>query len=222
MIEFKRIDKPRPAAEYLVELLQSKARNKKILFLVPGGSALPIARTVLAKLPSAVRMNIAITLTDERYGAIGHKDENWNQLVDGIELSSYAEALPVNTGAELDTTEQNYAKNLERLVEWADQVIGLFGMGADGHTAGILPQSAATAATSYACAYSAEPFVRITTTPLFFKHLDTAVLYAVGEDKQPMIDALSRDVSYVVMPAQLLKEARHFIVFNDYKGVYSS
>lgn len=221
MIEFQRIKNTQTVVDYILECVQNSARDKKVLLLVPGGSALPIARTVLANIPQETRKNIAVTLTDERYGDIGHADENWTELVKDIELSGYAHTVAVNAGKNFATTVADFSDNLEMLLEWSDVVIGLFGMGADGHTAGMLPHSSATRTTKAADGYQAGPFMRITTTAHVLSRIDTAVLYAVGEEKQPMLDALSQEISYEDVPAQLLKKAKKLIVFNDYKGAYA-
>jgi 6-phosphogluconolactonase/glucosamine-6-phosphate isomerase/deaminase len=91
-------------------------------------------------------------------------------------------------------------------------------MGADGHTAGILPHSEAVNDGEFAHGYSAGEFERITMTPIAISQLDEAVLYAEGEAKWPMIDQLESDALFTDQPAQGLKRAAKLTVFNDHKG----
>jgi len=52
-----------------------------VLWLVPGGSNIPIAveaMDMIRKEMSGLSLKyLTITLSDERYGSVGHKDSNW-------------------------------------------------------------------------------------------------------------------------------------------------
>jgi 6-phosphogluconolactonase/glucosamine-6-phosphate isomerase/deaminase len=59
---------------------------------------------------------------------------------------------------------------------------------------------------------------RITMTPLAIRQLDEAVVYAVGEQKWPIIDGFEKDIPGNTQPAQFLKEVPILVVCSDHKG----
>jgi 6-phosphogluconolactonase/glucosamine-6-phosphate isomerase/deaminase len=122
------------------------------------------------------------------------------------------------TGKDIETTAKDFASVLSEQIKKADYAIGLFGMGADGHTAGILPNSPAVNAEGYASFYSTPQFGRVTMTFDAIKNLDEAVLYAVGEAKHKMLDKLEQDLELSEQPAQILKKINRLSIYNDYKG----
>jgi 6-phosphogluconolactonase/glucosamine-6-phosphate isomerase/deaminase len=98
---------------------------------------------------------LTVTLTDERYGPVGHADSNWRQLATaGFDLPG-ATMLPVLKGLDMPSTVAEFAAVLKHHLSAADFALGFFGIGADGHTAGILPGSPAVAATEFAAGYDA-------------------------------------------------------------------
>jgi 6-phosphogluconolactonase/glucosamine-6-phosphate isomerase/deaminase len=98
----------------------------------------------------------------------------------------------------------------------ADLCIGLFGMGMDGHTAGILPNSPAVSSSTLVRGYDAGRFLRITITPAAIRMLHEAVLYAVGvEKRQPLLDLVTTELSIAAQPAQALKSSQKLHIFTD-------
>ena len=216
---FKKIDSTAPVADYLFATISTQlAKGKKVLWLMPGGSAIPIAQNVLQKLQTIDCSQLAISLTDERWGAVGHADENWTAIVKGTQLPTTANLVTVNQGKNIEHTTMDYHAALKQLFEWADYRIGFFGIGPDGHTAGILPHTPAVHSLDLAASYDAGNFKRITMTPLAIERLNTAVAYAVGKPKHCILDELSNDISIDDMPSQALKQAGELVIFNDYKG----
>ena len=163
--------------------------------------------------------NLTVTLTDERYGPVGHPDSNWWQMEEaGVTLPG-AQRIPVLAGADRPATTSAFAAHLQAAFSQADYVLGFFGIGADGHTAGILPGSLAVHSEELAASYDAGNYERITMTPKAVTRLDEAVVYAVGKAKWPVFDDLSKgDLPLDVQPAQILKQVPECTVFNDYKG----
>jgi 6-phosphogluconolactonase/glucosamine-6-phosphate isomerase/deaminase len=113
---------------------------------------------------------------------------------------------------------QKFAATLGRTLKDNDFRIGLFGIGPDGHTAGILPQSPAVTEADMASGYDAGTFLRITMTPPAIAQLDEAVAYTASEAKWPVLDQLETDIPPAGQPAQFLKQVPAITIYNDHKG----
>jgi 6-phosphogluconolactonase/glucosamine-6-phosphate isomerase/deaminase len=204
--------------QYLTSYLMRHLREgKSVLWLVPGGSAMKSAVKVLHNLEDDDTSRLCITLTDERYGQPDHPDENWQQLrALGFDVRSI-NAYRVLRGETIQQTAQDFDHILQQMCATLDVKIGLFGIGADGHTAGIKPHTSAVSAHGYAAHFTGEDYERVTMTPEAIRHLDLAVVYAMGEDKHEQIQRLLHsDVSVAEQPAQCLKLARELVIFSDY------
>ncbi|MFA5154941.1 MAG: 6-phosphogluconolactonase [Patescibacteria group bacterium] len=195
--------------------------GRSVLWLVPGGSGIAVAAYAAELLNAAAGgnlTNLAVTLTDERYGPVDHPDSNWRQLrAAGFMLPS-ARLIPVLDGANQLETTRSFAVRLEQELAQADFAIGLFGIGADGHTAGILPHSPAVGSADLAYAYDAGNFRRITITPRAIGRLSEIVVYAQGPEKWPALARLSERLDPAEQPAQALKQVKKLTVFSDYRG----
>jgi 6-phosphogluconolactonase/glucosamine-6-phosphate isomerase/deaminase len=205
-------------ARFIASNIQQKLdAGKKVLWLISGGSSIEIAVAVRYSLTRNLQ-TLTVSLTDERYGSDGHVDSNWEQLTragfnfDGIMR------IPVLTGLDLAATTQTFNVFLKQALEDNDYTVGLFGMGPDGHTAGILPGSSAVDSEDFCTSYQGPDFVRITTTPRFITLLDEAFLYTSGEAKHRQIELLGQEVPLAEQPAQALKLVPMLTVINDYRG----
>lgn len=197
------------------KLLSLLAEHDRILFLVPGGSAAPVANLALSRLSAENLSRISVMLTDERYGEPGHPESNGNyyQKIENISFTS------VLDGSELAETVSRYEKNLEREFSQTNYRLGLFGIGADGHTAGIMPQSPAIKSERLAESQLTPAFLRITITPLAIFQLDEAFIFAVGSSKWPVVsDLLSRDLDITTEPAQILTKLKKLTIFSDFQN----
>lgn len=119
---------------------------------------------------------------------------------------------------DIDSATHRFSDFLNAALAEKRYVLGLFGLGPDGHTAGLLPGSPALDSGQLADHYRAPDFERITITPRFLKHLDEAFIFAMGDNKAEQLDRLSQDLDTRNQPAQLLKQAKLLTVFNDYRG----
>ncbi len=168
------------------KILKQLEQGKKVLWLIPGGSAEKVALLSIETISRHPHENLTVSLTDERLGKVGHQDSNWREW-----NLPEAKLIPVlGTG--------NWLKVLAREIENNDYKIGLFGIGEDGHTAGLLPEK------------SVSKWKRVSITPELIKKLDEAVLYAEGKNKQPILDSFQKGMS---MPAQVLKEVPKLKIF---------
>jgi 6-phosphogluconolactonase/glucosamine-6-phosphate isomerase/deaminase len=220
MIAYKRIEQITPAVEYLVErIVNNLHAGKQVLWLVPGGSAKEVAVAASKQLYGKDLRLLTVTLTDERYGPVGHPNSNWRQLLDeGFDLPGASLVPVLEAGEDRALTAEKFNDNLRGLLRRADYKLGFFGIGPDGHTAGILPHSPAVRATTYAIGYRGADYERITMTPTAVAKLDEAVVYAVGKSKWPVIDEFDETVPLDTQPAQVLKQVPHVIICNDRKG----
>jgi 6-phosphogluconolactonase/glucosamine-6-phosphate isomerase/deaminase len=197
------------------ELRAALEQGQKVLWLVCGGSNIAVASAVCPLLDGLELSELSVTLTDERYGPVGHPDSNWQQLQDvGFRLPG-ARLVPVlGDGLSLADTTAQFATSLEQLTHEADTVIGLFGLGPDGHTAGILPGSPAVGSPLGAIGYVTEQFTRITMGPCMFERLDLAYLGFEGTAKTTQIARLGQDLSPEEQPVQYLKRAGTLMVYH--------
>ena len=218
-MELVQVADARPATEKIVALLRAaQTRGERAVWLVSGGSAIGVAVHAMRKLSQGGDDLSWLTImqVDERFGAVGHADSNWRQLLAaGFEPGS-ARAQPILDGSGLDETVKNFAANLHEAFTGSTYKLGLFGIGADGHTAGILPHSSACEpADDWSVGYDAPDFVRITITPAAIVQLDAAVVCAMGEAKAPALARLQQDLPVAEQPAQVLKLAKQTWIFSD-------
>lgn len=217
-MEFKTTRDPNVVVDYISQrLIEALAAGKKVLWLVPGGSAIDIAVKVSDRLQGQDLSRLRISLTDERYGPPGHQDSNWQQLKEAGFLLSGAQLYPVLNNQDQTSTAQKFARWLDTELRNCNYKLGFFGIGPDGHTSGILPDSPAVTESSLACAYDGGAFQRVSTTPAAISQLDEAVVYASGEAKWPVLKQLADDLPLNEQPAQVLKTVPKLTVFTDYQ-----
>lgn len=192
--------------------------NLKVLWLLSGGSNIGIELEVLTQLAHATPQNLTISLIDERLVPLGHKDSNWSQLRDGGLDDAKATLLPpvIEPGLALDAAAADFSKRLEIATNQANVVIAQFGIGPDGHTAGILPHTPGVhEQTLDVIGYKAKDFKRLTATPAFFKKISLAIVVAMGESKKPVLERMSTTISAEEQPAQLLLGTNELIIYTD-------
>jgi 6-phosphogluconolactonase/glucosamine-6-phosphate isomerase/deaminase len=199
--------------------------GKKVLWLIPGGSNIPISVEAVDIIRASVSddslKNLTITLTDERYGPVGHEDSNWKQLIDaGMDFDSLEKSgvrnIPVLHGLPLADTVSTFSQAVQKAFDSSEIVIGQCGMGADGHIAGILPGSPAVGEKAPACGYSSGTFTRITLTPLMLEKIDVVYAFVYGSSKKAAIERLrDSDIPIDEQPAQLLKAIPEAYVYTD-------
>jgi 6-phosphogluconolactonase/glucosamine-6-phosphate isomerase/deaminase len=191
-------------------------KNKNIIWFVSGGSAIPLEVLISKKIKKTNIDNLTVTLVDERYGPIDYVDSNWLKLKElGFDIKG-AKMIPFLSGKDMNKTVLDIKDILKDELLRADYKIGLFGIGEDGHTAGILPYTKASISDDFVCSYNTEKYNRITITPRLIKTLDEAVVYSVGRSKWSIIEKLKEKISVEEMPAQILKKVPTLTIFTDY------
>jgi 6-phosphogluconolactonase/glucosamine-6-phosphate isomerase/deaminase len=182
------------------------SRGERVLWLLSGGSGRDVVLQAARQLQTSDLSNLYVTMSDERFGAVGHADENWQLLIDtGLSLPGATLYRPLQ-GKDRDQTTRDFDHWLHAQIEEADYRIAIFGIGPDGHTSGIKPGSPAVSSPDFAAAFTGDDFERITTTPAALAHIDTAIIQASGDDKKAVLrQLLSETLPIANQPAQLVK-----------------
>lgn len=216
-MEYKQVANIEEPAHYLAEQIAAHlAQSERVLWLVSGGSGVQVGIRAAKLLAEHDLSKLAVTLTDERYGPVGHPDENWQQLLDGGFALPGATLYRTLSGDARAIATQKFGTWLDEQLAAADYKIGLFGVGTDGHTAGIKPGSPAIEATSTAVDFTGEDFERITMSFGAIERLDEIVLQAFGSDKAAVLHELVHDVRPLSeQPAQVLKRVKTCTLFTD-------
>lgn len=206
-----------PASEIAETISKSLGENKKVLLLLSGGSALAVAveaRRIIGEIPSGI---LQIGLIDERYGDVGHENSNWFQLEkNGFDFTNVL-TIPVLTGEDLPNTVLKFEENLKSALNNSDVKVGIFGVGADGHTSGLLPHSPAIHSNLLVASYTGPDFERVTTTPKLIPLLNKIFVYVVGQNKWPVVKQMTEQGSIEDIPARILQSASDLTVYTDYK-----
>lgn len=219
MIEYQHVSSLSDTTDFMVETLhQHLTKGERILWLTSGGSNIAVSADIARRLEGQDLSRLYISLVDERFGPVGHADENWQQLLNtGFEPTGAHLYRPLS-GQNRQATTSQFSDWLKEQLKSSDFSVGLFGIGADGHTAGIKPHSKSVSSIEWATSYTWNDFERITMTPMAITTLDLAVTQASGQDKHNTIkQLLAYDVSIDDQPAQVLKQVKRSILFTDYK-----
>lgn len=219
MIEYRHSNSQADVVDYVAKLInQHLAAGDRVLWLTSGGSNIILSAQIASKLATDNSGNLYVSLVDERYGELGHPDENWQQLLDaGFEIKGAHPHRPL-TGDSGTETASKFGQWLVEQINLADISIGLLGIGSDGHTAGIKPHSSAVQSRETAVYYNWDDHQRITMTPAAIVKLDVAVIQAFGRDKDDTLHKLlTLNLPDDDQPAQVLKRVNRSILYTDYK-----
>ncbi len=213
----------------------------RTILLVSGGSQIPKLAEVFRKFVSTQLdfSKLTIALIDERFDRDPeHKDSNYTQLLNshesqelirrGVEFKSILEANP-----DLIEAGEKYAAWFNDLSTDDDsQLIGILGIGADYHTAGIIPHNPDCNAMFYGASYvgyepcgnmrSENPFPRrVTITFDGIRLLDKVFIYAVGEEKREVLkeivehNQVTTAEEIATKPALFLSSIGNVVLFTD-------
>lgn len=201
----------------LSEKLHEYIADTDTLVLLSGGSSIAASVAALAQLPAADLAHITVGLTDERFGVYHHPDSNAKALSEaGLMNLGIKDFYQVLSEENLSFEEciAGYNTTLQDLLSQFSKSIGIFGIGADKHIAGILPHSiAAQEQTEIVVGYKADPYMRITMTFPAIRHLQNAFIYAEGEGKRNAIESLKETVPVSEHPNQIVKQLPEHSVF---------
>lgn len=190
------------------------------LWLLSGGSAIEIECRIAKSLKYDQKQKIILGQVDERFVPIGSADHNWEQITkSGLEFAGFADVLPIlQPGLGLEECRNNYQERLAKAFSVCDFSLGIYGIGTDGHTAGIKPMENKLAfqkfsQTKLVVSYSGIDYQRITTTATVINKLDEIDVYCCGEAKTNILNKLDTNTESYKMPAQLLKKGKNVVIF---------
>lgn len=201
-------------ADALISALQA---HDRVIWLVSGGSNIAISVDAMRRLDDELTRKLVVMQTDERFVALDSADCNWYQLHNAGFDTKQAAVFPVLVeGESRDETVARYSETVLREFIAADYIIGQFGVGADGHIAGIKPDSPAAISDQLVCGYQWEDFERVTLTFPALQQVDEAFAFVFGEEKRPTLEKLRGDIpSLAEFPAGVLRTTPISTVYND-------
>lgn len=202
-------DKALEAAQLLyASLAKSQFFSQPSLLLLSGGSCITVASHLVTLLPSDLDLSqLAVTLADERWVEPGSANSNEQNLRDQGVIQALeqrgATFIPI-LGRQLSAQESAQAVHtqFQQLLAEKTAVVLLAGMGEDGHTLGILPNSDPS---TFFPTFSGEQLVtyyelgegqdnphkkRITATFTAVGKVTATYLFAVGENKKSALQHL--------------------------------
>lgn len=202
-------------SRYLESLL---ATGTRVLWLVSGGSCIPYETHILRNLSSSYSELLRVMLVDERFGLSGHAASNYKQLTNaGFSRDGLFFDDILATSQPLEITTARYSALLRESMEISDVIIATLGIGADGHTAGILPKSPALLeAKDMAIGFVAPDFIRITASLHTLGKVMQAYIFAYGSAKQEVVEQLyTHRYSISYFPAAILYDIPSVTIYND-------
>lgn len=211
----------------------SENKDEDILFLFSGGSSLEI---LPEEINDEIFSKLTIAVLDERFSS-APENNNFLQFKETnfyskaySKGSKFFESVPSDKSS-LDEFAMSFA---EFLTSWTVQypsgkIFATVGMGADGHTAGIMPYpedptmfnmlfgDPAFWVRGYDAGNKTKIGKRVTTTNVFLKtKIDFAVAYVVGEEKKDAFSSLLSAKSNIhEIPARVWYNMKEIEVFTD-------
>jgi 6-phosphogluconolactonase/glucosamine-6-phosphate isomerase/deaminase len=230
---FKQSDAQSAAAEAGENLNASLAENKKlpVLLLLSGGSCLSIIDYVGQ---TALGANLTVTMLDERFS----QDPEINNFAQLQKTDFYKDAFDAEAsffgtlprpGETIEQLRTRWDKNLKswRAENPGGLIMATLGMGADGHTAGILPFPEDPLkfdklfnGNEWTAAYNAGDKnkypERVTTTLTFLKNIDLGFALVCGKEKATKFNQLlsAADVT-ANLPAAIWHKMKKVKIFTD-------
>jgi 6-phosphogluconolactonase/glucosamine-6-phosphate isomerase/deaminase len=219
---------PAQAAGELLTTLLRQYHGVPVLLLLSGGSSLEMLSYVSSEILSS---EITLTTLDERFST-NPSINNFTQL-ETTDFLKKAMGRGVNVISTKIKQDESLLQAGERfaaaLHAWRTQhedgvVLATMGIGADGHTAGIFPNTDGVdfSAASWVVSYVVPPEVnqfqeRITVTYTFLRdEVEAVVGYAVGIEKLAVIAKLQQTVCPVSeIPACILRELKAVQLVTD-------
>jgi len=233
-MEIKRFDSKTEAAAAAGEALNQlllDSKNSPVLLALSAGSSFEILDYIS---PSALGDNLTATMLDERFSPTPD-DNNFVQLqkLDFYALALEKEVNFIGTLPRKGELRADMAARFQISLEtWKKnhpdgKIFATFGMGADGHTAGIFPYpedlqffSQNFKNSEWVISYSPAgktPYPnRVTSTFSFFKLVDEAIMFVCGENKRPAFEKLIKGSEQAhALPSVGIFNTKHFQIFTD-------
>ncbi len=200
-----------------------KEKGIPILFLISGGSSFEALEFISS---DVLGENITIAVLDERYDPT-NKNNNFSQLkkLNFFKKAQSAKCHFIDTSAKKEQSQKELAEYFEKsLREWKKNnpkgvIFATAGIGADGHTSGIMPHKYPQEenefyklfdSENWVCAYDAKEKnkfpERITTTNTFLRQINKVFIFIFGKEKKKAFLSFKKNGISVEVPARVLKE----------------
>jgi 6-phosphogluconolactonase/glucosamine-6-phosphate isomerase/deaminase len=188
------------AGNALVDAVQKTAQPS--LVLLSGGSAIQSYRPFVDALLKEQIKPYGVGLIDERYGKVGHVHSNAAAIEKQFELQKLCEDrgvqfCPILRNKPIEQEVSHYNDWVKKMFAICPIRISVFGLGVDGHTAGILPMQSdrfdeVFETGSKVIGYESEDMyrVRITLSPTAIRALSKVIVIAAGESKRTVLRRL--------------------------------
>jgi 6-phosphogluconolactonase len=172
------------------------------VMLAGGSTPLPTYRR-LAEDPPVPAPGLHLLLSDERYVPTDAEASNYRRirpLVDALRLPA-ERVLRVRTELALEAAAAEHHQRLTRFFEDGGTLpLGLLGLGADGHTAGLFEEADLTRAPDALATWvrRADGLFGITVTPALLARVDQILFVVAGEEKREALGRLLTDPGTVI------------------------
>lgn len=213
IIRYKTKEEARNGARETLTMMLSDTQEP-ILLLCSGGSSLELVDGFVLK------SHITVSTLDERY-SIDSSINNFSQLMNYIKAPKFIDTR-VKAGESLEELAQRFEKALR---EWKEKnsngkVVITQGMGIDGHTAGIMPQTVFDDEKQWVVGYDVkeknEYPLRVTCTFTFLRHVDYSIAYITEErKKEAFLLLLAEEGTLEATPARIMREMKNVKIFTD-------
>jgi len=220
-MKFLRENQGNALAAVAARLGKQLETGRRVLWLVSGGSNTAAEVEIMAALRKQHEQRLdqlAILPMDERYGEKGHADSNTQKLREaGFDPGGATWVDVLEHNVSFEQTIDFYNEVAATALANASSIVGQFGMGDNGHIAGIQPSSpAVTADETTVAGFEWSDYMRLTLTPNALKRVNVAFLLAYGQNKKEVLIKLQRCEGEVsTFPALLLYEIPEVFVYND-------
>lgn len=209
---------PSEVSKALAALLQAQLqKGKRVVWLISGGSSIPVAVAASHLLKNADTKSLFVTLVDDKYG-VPEPQTNFAQLLAQGFLAGNAQLQGIlQPGLSLAKTGEQFNTLLTDRLAWADVAIGQFGLGEGYHTGGIMANSPASRAKQkLAIAYKYPGQGKVTITPVLIARLNIAFINSMGQAKRPLVQHFLQSKSSInAEPTQSLKTAKKTLLYSD-------
>ena len=218
-MEYIKSEDYKKGAESVAEaVINDLKAGKKVLWFATGGSSIPACVEIFNAImhSGAPIGNLTVTITDERYGEIGHKDSNWQKLFKAGLSFGLAPYISPLRGTDINNTMDWYKAYIKDALETHDSVIACFGIGADAHIAGLLPESEGVKTEDDVVSYQGPDFMRISLGLNGIRKIKKAFVFVFGESKRQAIQSLKKGgINPIQEPMQVLHDIEEVVVYSD-------
>lgn len=220
-MQFLREDQHSAVQAIAARLCDELFMGKRVLWLVSGGSNVGAEVEVMNALRTHARERLhglAILPMDERYGKPGHEKSNVGQLMTaGFDTEKATLIDVLMHDLPFEQTVSFYNEVAAAALAGADTIIGQFGLGDDGHTAGLLPHSPATELDeATVVGYEWKDYTRMTLSARALEQTTAAYVLAYGDNKKEALGRLQRnDESFADLPSSVLYRISDVRIYND-------